>query len=190
MISALKAFTDRFLGRGEATITVPSFDGALKPNQILEGAETVAQLGAPEDLATDGKTLYIADGTAILRLDGTATTEVRRFDRTITALCCLPDGGIAVALDGREVQVFATPSAPSAKATLSDPSINAINALSPGPGGTLIATDGSTARPYRQWAYDLMERGRTGRVLSLDIAGGSIRTRRRLELRVRRLRRR
>src|SRR6202046_1526304 len=126
VISALKAFTDRFLGRGEATITVPSFDGALKPNQILEGAETVAQLGAPEDLATDGKTLYIADGLAILRLDGTATTEVRRFDRTITALCCLPDGGIAVALDGREVQVFATPSAPSAKATLSDTSITAI----------------------------------------------------------------
>jgi hypothetical protein len=41
VISALKTFTDRFLGRGEATITVPSFDGALKPNQILESAETV-----------------------------------------------------------------------------------------------------------------------------------------------------
>ena len=38
-----------------ATITVPSFDGALKPNQILEKAETVAELEAPEDLATDGK---------------------------------------------------------------------------------------------------------------------------------------
>jgi hypothetical protein len=176
VISALKAFTDRFLGRGEATITVPSFDGALKPNQILESAETVGHFEAPEDLATDGKTLYIADGAAIRRLDGAATTEVRRFDRAITALCCLPDGGIAVALDGREVQVFATPSAPSAKTTLSDPSINAINALSPGPGGTLTATDGSTARPYRQWAHDLMERGHTGRVLSLDIASGSIRT--------------
>ena len=109
VISALKAFADRLLGRGEATITVPSFDGALKPNQILENAETIGQFDAPEDLATDGKALYIADGTAILRLDGAATTEVRRFDRAITALCCLPDGGIAVALDGREVQVFATP---------------------------------------------------------------------------------
>ena len=38
----------------------------------------------------------------------------------ITALCCLPDGGIAVALDGREVQVFATPSAPTPSATFSD----------------------------------------------------------------------
>jgi hypothetical protein len=175
MISALKDFADRFLGRGDATITVPSFDGALKPNQILEKAETVGQFEAPEDLATDGKALYIADGAVVLRLDGSATTEVRRFDRAISALCCLPDGGIAAALDGREVQVFATPSASSPRATIADASMNAINALSPGPQGTLIATDGSTARPYGQWVYDLMERGRTGKVLSLDIASGRVR---------------
>src|SRR6266566_2913497 len=175
MMPALKAFADRFLGRGDATITVPSFDGALKPNQILEKAETIGQFDAPEDLATDGKALYIADGSAVLRLDGTVATEVRRFDRNITALCCLPDGGIAAALDGREVQVFATPSASSPCTTISDPALNAINALSPGPQGTLIATDGSTARPYRQWVYDLMERGRSGKVLSLDIASGSVR---------------
>ena len=175
MIAALKGFADRLLGRGDATITVPSFDGALKPNQILEKAETIGQFDAPEDLASDGKSLYIADGTAILRFDGTATAEVRRFDRAVTALCCLPDGGIAVALDGREVQVFATPSASSAAVNFSDPSFNAIDALSPGPTGTLIATDGSTARPYRQWVHDLMERGRSGRVFTLDIASGRTR---------------
>jgi hypothetical protein len=46
MIAALKSFADRLLGRGDATITVPSFDGALKPNQILETAETVGQFDA------------------------------------------------------------------------------------------------------------------------------------------------
>ena len=176
MIAAFRALADRFLGRGDATITVPSFDGALKPNQILERAETIGQFDAPEDIATDGKALYIADGAAVLRLDSTATTEVRRFDRPITALCCLPDGGMAVALDGREVQVFATPSASPAAATLSDPSMNAINALSPGSRGTLIATNGSTARPCEQWVHDLMERGRTGKVLSLDIASRRVGT--------------
>ena len=54
--------------------------------------------------------------------------------------------------------------------------MNAINALSPGSQGTLIATDGSTARPYRQWVHDLMERNRTGRVLVLDIASSRVRT--------------
>lgn len=176
MIAALRDFVDRFLGRGDATITVPSFDGALKPNQILEKAETIGQFEAPEDLATDGTVLYIADGPAILRLNASATSEVRRFDRAVTALCCLPDGGLAVALDGREIQILAAQSATSATATFSDPAINAINTLSLGPHRTLIATDGSTARPWQQWVHDLMERGRSGKVLVLDIASGRLRT--------------
>jgi hypothetical protein len=175
MIAAIRDFADRLLGRGDATITVPSFDGALKPNQMLEKADTLAQLEAPEDLATDGKALYIADGAVIRRLDGTDITELRRFDRVITALCCLPDGGLAVAFDGREVQVFATPSSTTPSATLTDPSMTAINALSPGLAGTLLATNGSSARPYGQWVHDLMERGHTGQVLVLDIASKSIR---------------
>jgi hypothetical protein len=176
MMAALKDFADRLLGRGDATITVPSFDGALKPNQILEKAETLAQLESPEDLATDGKALYAADGPVICRLDGAIATELRRFDRNITALCCLPDGGLAVALDGREVQVFVTPLAAAPSATITDPSMTAINALSPGPAGTLLATDGSSTRPYGQWAHDLMERGRSGRVLAIDIASRGVRT--------------
>jgi len=176
MIGALKEFADRLLGRGDATITVPSFDGALKPNQILEKAETAGQFEAPEDIATDGKTIYIADGVTIRRLDASGATEVRRFDRPITALCCMGDGGMAVALDGREIRVFSTPSAENAKTTFTDPSFHAVNALAPGKAGTLIATDGSSTRPAGQWVYDLMERGRSGRVFSLDLASGKVRT--------------
>ena len=79
MIGALKEFADRLLGRGDATITVPSFDGALKPNQILEKAETAGQFEQPEDIATDGKAIYIADGMAIRRLDASGTSEVTAF---------------------------------------------------------------------------------------------------------------
>jgi Strictosidine synthase len=175
VIAGLRSLVDRFLGRGDATITVPSFDGALKPNQLLEKAETVASFDAPEDLATDGKAVYVANGAAVLCLDARSTTPVRQFDRPVTALCCLPDGRIAVALDGREVQVFATPSASSAVMTIADPSMHAINALAPGPRGTLVATDGSTTRPCGQWVHDLMDRGRTGRVLVLDLSTGSVR---------------
>jgi hypothetical protein len=176
VIGSLRSLIDRFLGRGDATITVPSFDGALKPNQLLEKAETVASFYAPEDLATDGKTVYIADGAAILRLNAGSTTEVRSFDKAITALCSLPDGKIAVALDGREVRVFATPAAPQPEATFSGSSMNAINALAAGPRGTLVATDGSTTRPCGQWVHDLMERGRSGRLLALDLSSGGVRT--------------
>ncbi|MGY0571063.1 hypothetical protein ACTGJ9_008440 [Bradyrhizobium sp. RDM12] len=62
MIGAVRDFANRFLGRGDATITVPSFDGALKPNQKLESAETLLTCDAPQDLATDGSNLFIANG--------------------------------------------------------------------------------------------------------------------------------
>ena len=108
MIAALRRAVDGLLGRGESSITVPPFDGALQPNQLLEHAEIVAELPDGEDIATDGKAIYVADGAAIGRLDGNSLTEVRRFDRTITAFCLLPGGGLAVALDGTEVRVFAS----------------------------------------------------------------------------------
>ncbi len=81
-------FANRFLGRGEATITVPSFDGALKPNQKLEAATTLLEGEALEDLATDGRKLYVADGHRLLRLDGSAATELRSLRAAdLGALC-------------------------------------------------------------------------------------------------------
>ncbi|MBI5130556.1 MAG: hypothetical protein HZA66_14030 [Rhodopseudomonas palustris] len=173
MIPALRDIAHRFLGRGEGAITVPPFDGALKPNQALEHAETIAELPHAEDLASDGTTLYVADGTAVLRMDGGAFAPVRRFDQPLTALCVLPHGRVAVALDGREVRVFTPGDATDAVVTGSG--MTAVNALAPGPGGTLLATDGSTERPYGEWGRDLLSRGRSGRLLSIDPASRQIR---------------
>src|SRR5579863_3515417 len=173
VIVAIREFTNRFLGRGEATIAVPSFDGVLKPNEKLEQAETLLECAAPDDLATDGVNVFLADGRRLLRLDGAAATEIRSFDQPISALACMAGGGVAVALAGREVQVYATPAAAKPQAVFSD-GLNAVNALAAGPDGALIATDGSQARGVDEWAWDLMERGRSGRALLLDPATGSV----------------
>ena len=94
-------FADRLLGRGDATITVPSFDGALKPNQILEtGRDGRAVRRAGGSRHRRQGALHRRRRGDPARSTARAATEVRRFDRAITALCCLPDGGIAVALDG------------------------------------------------------------------------------------------
>src|SRR5271169_1088788 len=170
MIAALRRFADGMLGRGEATVTVPSFDGALKPNQRLETAERVGSFDAAEDLASDGQNLYLASGEVLLSCEAESAREIRRFDCSITALCALPGGGIAVALDGREVRVFADAIGAGEGVSFGAGEMNAINALAPGANGTLLATDGSRAQPYAHWAYDLMEKGSTGRVLSLDLS--------------------
>lgn len=174
MIAAVREFANRFLGRGEATITVPSFDGALKPNQRLEAAETLLTCESPEDLATDGRNLYVADGRRLLRLDGHAATELRSFDRPISALCALPTGGLAVAIAGREVRLYADAAAGEPSATITDPAFNAVNALTAAPDGTLIATDGSATSGVDDWARDLMELNRSGRVLRIDPRSKSV----------------
>lgn len=176
MIAALRNLTDHVLGRGSAAITVPPFDGALKPNQILEHAEVVAKLAAPNDLASHGDALYIADGATVLRhRDGAAPDLVRRFDREVTALCALVDGRLAVALDGREICVFAPAGGGPDDVVIGGADMTAVNALAADASGGLLATDGSTAHPVSRWAHDLMSRGRTGRVLAIDIAARQVR---------------
>ena len=173
MIAAARKLANFVLGRGEATITVPSFDGALKPNQKLESAETVLECAAPEDLATDGASLYLADGARLLRLEGTAATELRVFDRPISALATLPNGVLAVAF-GSEVRIYSSASAQNPDALFASNELRAVNSLAAAPDGTLIATDGSSTRNVDDWAWDLMELGCTGRVFRLDPGTGAI----------------
>jgi hypothetical protein len=175
MMSGLKDFANRVLGRGDAAITVPTFDGALKPNQMLEQAEVVAEFGGADDLTADGATLMIADGSAVLRWGGHAAGELRRFDRPVTALCALPGGGLAVALDGREVRVFTAAAGNDPGTVYSGAQMHAVSALAVGPQGTLLATDGSAKESCAHWAHDLMGRGRSGRLLSIDLASRGIR---------------
>ncbi len=175
VIAALRDFTDRILGRGEAATTVPPFDGALKPNQILEDASVVAEVEAPEDLATDGRAIFASDGPRLLRLDGVALNEVQRLDRTITALSCLPEGGFAVALEGREIRIRGGKHDGTLWTEVAGKPFCAVNALSAAPNGKLLVTDGSATQPYDKWCHDLMALGRTGRVLELDPATGATR---------------
>jgi len=175
VIDALRDFTDRVLGRGSAAITVPPFDGALKPNQILENAEVVAELDGPEDLATAGGDLYVALGSSVLRLHGHELHEARRFGRQVSAICGLDDGRLAVALDGREIRVFASAAGTDAGTSYSGERMNSVNALAPGPRGTILVTDGSLDQPASRWTHDLMNRGRTGRLLSIDLATREVR---------------
>ena len=175
MIAALKDFTDRFFGRGEAAITVPPFDGALKPNQLLEAAAVVCELESPEDLASDGASVWIADGHRILRLEGGRPAEVAVLDAPITALAALPGGGFAVALDGRAVRIVGGAHDGRTWDAADGRPFNAINALSATPDGKLLATDGSQNRPYAQWSHDLMELGRSGRLIELMPADGGAR---------------
>jgi hypothetical protein len=178
VIAEIRQWTERLLGRGDAAITVPVLDGALKSNRLLEDAEVVAELDAPEDLASDGGALFVADGARVVRFDGARTRAGEHaFDRRVTALACLPGGGLAVALGGREVRVVGGPHDGRRFDAAGGRRLNAVNALAGTPGGRLLATDGSQTRPPERWKHDLMELGRSGRLLEFNLADGSARER-------------
>lgn len=154
-------------GNRDELLSIPIMDGSLKPNNLLEDAPVFAEGHGLEDLAVgaDGE-LYAACGPAVMRVgsDG-ALAEVARFNRDVTALAAFPDGRLAAALGSAVVLDALTPGAQTLEKTDNHP-FKAINALAAATDGSLLISDGSTARPYDQWVFDLMEKGHTGRVLS------------------------
>jgi hypothetical protein len=175
MIAAMRQLGDWVLGRGEASITIPIFDGALKPNQILERAEVVAEFEDAGDIAADDRGLLVADGTRIVRPGNRGNGEVASFDRPITAFCVLGNGGIAVALDGQEVRVQGGPLDGFASTGPANARFNAANAISRLADGSLAVTDGSLRQPCDHWVHDLMGRGASGRLVVLDPKNGEAR---------------
>ena len=172
MMSAIAQWRDRFLGRGDTAITIPIFDGALKPNRLLEQVAQSWALPAAEDIATDGVDVFIAGGSKVMRLNGDATEVVHQFEGRVTALACIAGGGFAVALDGKEVRTIGTRQPRRQWKEASGQPFVAVSALSATPDGRLLVTDGSSRQSYDRWCHDLMERGRSGRMLELNLEDG------------------
>jgi sugar lactone lactonase YvrE len=187
MIDALIEWKDRLLGRGDASITVPVFDGALKSNNLLEEAATFATLEAPEDLATDGRSLFVAEGGTVQRYDigagtaagrsgaGAAAVVVHSGPGVVVAIACLPGGGLAIALDGREVRIVGGAHDGRSWNAVGGAPMHAVNAIGVAPDGRLLVTDGSREHPGAHWRNDLMGLGRSGRLFELNPASGDAR---------------
>ena len=181
MIGAILEWKERLLGRGDASITVPVFDGALKSNNLLEDAPVFATLDAPEDLASDGESLFVADGNRVLRYDVSTPAasqdgvEAQGFDRAVTALACLPGGGLAVALGGREIRIVGGANDGRRWGEVAGAKLNAVNAIAATSDGRLLVTDGSLQHPVAHWRHDLMGLGRSGRLFELRPGDGTAR---------------
>ncbi len=171
MIQALRSLSNRFLGRGDAAITVPPMDGALKPNRLIEDAELLATFDDPQDMASDGASLLLADGNKVRRWQNGAGVEIASFDKPVTGLACLQDGGLAVALAGTEIAIKGGARDGKSWSSAAGRPFVAINALSVGATGAIHATDGSRQYPAEQWCHDLMELGRSGRAIVIDTSG-------------------
>jgi hypothetical protein len=178
MIDTLRQWSDRLLGRGDAAITVPVFDGALQSNRLIEDAAVVAELDDPQDLASDGMSLWVADGAHVLRFDGADHANVEHaFERPISALASVLGGGLAVALAGQEVRVVGGPHDGRRFDSAGGQRLNGVNALASTVHGRLWASDGSQTQPPERWKHDLMQLGRSGRLIEFGLGDGAVQVR-------------
>ncbi|MEJ8851378.1 strictosidine synthase [Variovorax rhizosphaerae] len=176
MRGALGRFVDRVSGRGSAAPAVPVMDGALEPNRVLDNAQVVAELEGIDDLATDGFSLYATAGPVLYRLEGDRLVEQLRVDADITALAVHENGAVALALEGKRMSVMSQ----GRKGWVERAGLDevagvplcGVNALCfDESGDNILLSDGSAQHAPADWCRDLMEKGRSGRVVRWGSGG-------------------
>ena len=164
MIAALRARRDAFLGRGDAAVTIPAMDGPLRANQRLDQGRAVLRAEAPDNLAVaDGAVLYTSGG-AVFRLPEAVPVAV--FDSDVTCLAADPGGTLAVGLDDGRVLLHQ----PSGDTPLQTG--GACPTALTFDGASLLVAHGSARHPPSRWRHDLMERGASGSIWRVPLAGG------------------
>ena len=159
------------MGLRRSNLAVPILDGVFKPNNLLEEAEILAERDGMEDMAIapDGQ-LLVACGSEVLACDDKGgLSPVAGHDAPITALAVLPDGRRVVALGDRiEIEGKAEPLRDAA-----GKSFRAITSLSLSRDGKLLICDASAQHDTTHWRHDLMEKGVSGRLVSVDPSSGA-----------------
>jgi hypothetical protein len=172
VIGAVRRIWDNFRGGGEASVTVPPMDGALRPNQRLEQAPVVLEAQAPDNLVSSGARVFFSSGVSLLELDvrAGAAREIRRFDHVVSALAVARDGALAVGLDDGRVVLHGGARDGLSIDTLAGARLVCPTALLFDADDQLLIAQGSASRPPREWKHDAMTRGDSGSVWRVDLS--------------------
>ncbi len=175
MIGALQRGLDRLRGTGAASVTVPSMDGALRPNTLLETATVLAGITAPDNLASDGSHIYLSSGGSLLRLtpQQSEAQEVGQFAAPIACLAGHASGLLAVGLDDGRLLLRGGAQDGRAFTALAGEPLRCPTALAFADPQTLFVCLGSRSTAPLAWKRDLMERNASGSVWRLDLASGA-----------------
>ena len=159
--------------RSDSSLSIPVFDGAFKPNNLLDKAKVFAEQPDLSDLAITGEgQLLVASGARVLALnDAGDATELATFDQPVTALCVLRDNRIVVGLGDKVVIGVGTQTEKTIDRADGKPMI-AVTALYPQPDGGILVCDASDQFGCDDWAWDLMSKNRSGRLIRLDADTG------------------
>lgn len=174
-MNVFRKWMDTFRGAGEAAVTVPSMDGALKPNRLLDGAAVAWQGGDTRiaNLATDGARIYFSHGRQLYAMDegAAAPQRIGAADGDISAVSAHPSGIVAVGLAGGGLLVMAV-GGEFRPLQLKGMAFDCPVAIAFIDAETLVVANGSATNAPAAWCRDLMERNRSGSVWRVGIRSG------------------
>lgn len=154
-----------FLGRGSASITVPTLDGAFRTNDILESAPLYAEKTDADCLAIADGRLLLSAGKQVYELKQNGCKSIAKFDDRVTALAA-NEKAFAVGLATSGVEIIGGAYAGKYLPEVKCPTAVLFR------GDELVVAEGSDRVLPDEWARDLLERNRRGRVILLDLRTG------------------
>lgn len=172
----LRNWVDRFLGRGDASVTVPPLDGALKPNNMLEAAPDGIHVTAPDNLVATASGLVHSSGRRLMRqpADGGASSEIRTFAGDISAVAVSSNGTLAVA-SGNAISFLDGTDADASGLLAGKQDWRGITAMAFAPDGVLVVAVGSSKNGCEEWQRDLLDGEQAGSIWRVDPRTGEFR---------------
>lgn len=170
MIGIFKRAYDRFRGFGDFALTVPCLDGAFKPNNVIEEADTLVRWSHPDNVAMAEGVAFFSSGGVVLKVsDGGEAKILEEKAAPVTAMAGATDGRLAVARSGAGISIQQTDGKRQEFTALSG--MGDVTSITFLDNGGLGLTIGAAGRLAAQWRRDLMERGSTGSVWLIDAQG-------------------
>jgi hypothetical protein len=167
--AVIQGLLDRLLGRGQAAVTVPPLDGALKPNNHLEEAPAGIAATAPDNLTEWNGQLVYSSGSRIGSADGGTNFDA---GGAVTAMASSPAGLLAVATEGGGISVRRADGTTSLVTSPNEKQFGCTTAIAFSGDDTLFACVGSAVNPASAWTRDLLDGGRSGSLWRIDLASG------------------
>ncbi|CAN5233689.1 hypothetical protein BH10PSE7_BH10PSE7_06030 [soil metagenome] len=172
MIGGLIRSLDNMLGRGEAAVTVPPLDGALRPNRKLDEAASRLALANVDCLAVVAGELVASAGSAVYALrNGETWQRHLEFGAEVTCIAATGDTGLAVALASGDIALKGGDfHGRIYRAAANAGCITAMAASD----SVLYIANGSAANAPQDWQLDLLQRHPTGSIWQIELADGGV----------------
>ncbi|HET7714166.1 MAG TPA: hypothetical protein VFK86_00915 [Bauldia sp.] len=170
MIGGVMRAWENLLGTGEAAVTVPPLDGALRPNRKLDEADWRVPLADVDCLAIVSGALLASSGNAIHILDGETWRVRSRYEAEVAGLAALGGDALAVALVNGDILIEG--GRLDGRRHRAAPEARCITDMT-AKGAALFVANGSATNSADAWQLDLLQRNASGSIWRIDLETGA-----------------